>query len=333
MKMKKFKYPIVIVFLFLVQVTYAQDKPVQKVSWNGYSQLRFTSNFDDVNSFSMRRMKLWIHSTPEFNDHWGYKVQTTITSNQNEKFFLQDVEAFYHVDQFKINMGQFVPQYSLQRFQPDFTLPFMERATVINALIPNGTLGVRDIGIEGNYTSPSKNLETWVGVFNGYGIKEYRFDNSGILITYKTAFYLFNQHVTTGYSAMFRKADQLQLMSVLPDSVKFSGNDFRYNLFAQYQSQKFQIQAEYLWANLDGAIADGYYVLASLNLGKSQVVASLNQYNDLLLSTVNSPVVLLGYNYLVNKDKLKIMFDNGVQINKGSLENYFATIQLQIFFN
>lgn len=325
----------IVILLFTAQssATYAQEQNAKKVEWNGYAQLRFTSNFDDVNSFALRRMKLWMNSAPVFDEHWGFHVQTTITSYQNEKFFLQDVMAFYKQGQFRVNVGQFIPEYSLQRFQPDYEIPLTERANVINALIPNGTLGVRDIGVEGNYTSPNKTVETWLGIFNGNGIKEYRLNNSGILVIHKTAFHLFNKQFTTGYSAMYRKADQLQLVSVIPDSVKFSGNDFRYNLFAQYESKKNQIQAEFLWAALANKIANGYYILAALNLGKNQLVASWNQYNDLIESTDNSPIVHLAYNYLVNGDKLKIMFDNGVQISNGSLKNYFATIQLQIFFN
>ena len=327
----------VIVFLFasvfVINVS-AQEKSICKnMDFNGYTQFRFTSNFNDVNSFAMRRIKLWIKSSPNFDEHWGYKVQTTITSLQDEKFLLQDALVSYQQGAFKINMGQFKPGYSLQRFQSDYSIPLTERSAVINTLIPNGTLGVRDIGVEGNYTNPNKTIETWLGVFNGYGIKEYRFDNSGIMLTHKTALHLLNNRSSTGYSAMYRKTDNLQLKSILPDSVYFSGNDVRFNLFTQYRVGKFQIQAEYLWASLDKKIADGYYILASLNLGKNQWVASWNKYNDLIESTDDSPIAHLGYNYLINQDKLKIMFDNGVQISSGSLKNYFATIQLQIFFN
>jgi len=311
----------------------AQDKSTSKVTWIGYAQLRFTTNFNDVNSFAMRRMKLWVKSTPEFDSHWGYKIQTTITSNQNEKFMLQDVEAFYQTAHFKFNFGQFVPQYSLERFQPDFTIPLTERAEVINALIPNGTLGVRDIGVEGNYTSTTQKLQTWLGIFNGHGIKEYKFDNEGILLTNKTAVHLLNNHLVTGYSLMYRKADHLQLKFVLPDSVQFSGNDLRYNVFAQFHSKKFVLQAEYLRAKLNDRIADGYYVLVTLNMTKNQIVASWNKYNDLIESTDNSSMVHFGYDHLIDGDKLKIMVDNGAQLSAGALRNYYSTIQLQLFCN
>lgn len=326
----------IITVLLLLSGLLAQAQPNYRkaaVSWNGYAQLRFTSNFNEVNSFSMRRMKLWVASTPEFDNHWGYKIQTTITSNQNEKFMLQDVLVFYQKAHFKFNIGQFVPQFSLQRFQPDYTIPLTERADVVNALIPNGTLGARDIGVEGNYTSSNQKIKTWLGLFNGNGIKEYIFDNEGIMLTHKTMVDLYNHQLVAGYSLMYRKADHLQLKSVLPDSVIFSGNDFRYNLFVLYQSKKLQVQAEYLRAKLNNKIADGYYVLTTLNLARNQIVFSWNKYNDLVSSTDNSPILHLGYNRLVNGDKLKFMFDNGAQLSAGSFKNYFAVIQIQLFFN
>ncbi len=212
-------------------------------------------------------------------------------------------------------------------------IPLTERAEVINALIPNGTLGVRDIGIETQYSSKNKLLQAWFGVFNGYGIKEYRLNNSGILLTHKTAVNIFNNHFYSGYSVMFRRADQLQLLHIMPDSVIYSGNDFRYNVFAQWHSKMWNIQAEYLQANLDGKIADGWYLLANVNLGKNQLIASWNKYNDVIESTADAPVFHFGYNYLVNGDKLKIMLDNGAQLSSGTLKNYYSTIQLQLFFN
>jgi phosphate-selective porin len=327
------RYLLLTILSIVHLVGLAQNTNKSPLSWHGYSQIRFTSNVNDVNSFAIRRLKLWVNSAPNFNDHWSYKLQTTITSLQNEKFFLQDVAAFYHTRNLKINLGQFVPHYSLQRFQPDFTNALAERSTVIDALIPNGSLGVRDIGAEINYTSSTKNIQTWIGIFNGYGIKEYRFDNSGILLTHKTIFHILSQHVATGYSIMYRKADQLQLGSILPDSVLFSGNDFRYNLFGQFQANKVQFQAEYLWATIANKIADGYYILVTLNLGKNQLAASWNQYRDLIKSTNDAPSVHLGYNYMFDQNKLKIMLDNGVQINDGIAQDYFAIIQFQLLIN
>ncbi len=328
------KRTITLILLMLGLLANAQtDSPKSPVFWNGYTQLRFTSNLTNVNSFAMRRMKLWVNSTPDFNEHWGFKVQANITSYHNEKFLLQDVLAFYKRGQFRLNMGQFIPHFSLQRFQPDYEIPLTERSEVINALVPNGTLGVRDIGVEASYSAKNNHIQTWLGAFNGYGIKEYRLNYSGILLTQKTAFNFFKKRLHAGYSVMYRNVDKIQLSKILPDSVIHSGNDFRYNLFAQYKSRKIQVQLEYIRANLGGEVARGYYILTELSLGRNQLFASWNKYNDLIISTDDSPVIHFGYNYFVNGDNLKIMFDNGMRMNNAKLKNYFGTIQLQIFFN
>ena len=326
------KFLIGFLLVFSVTTISAQDKELPKVVWIGYTQLRFSSNFDDVNSFAMRRLKLKLNSASGFNQHWGFHLQTTFTSFQNEKFFLQDVLAFYKQGQFHINLGQFKPHYSLQRFQPDYKIPLTERSSVINALIPNGTLGVRDIGIETEYSSPNKILKAWLGIFNGNGIKKYRLNNRGILLTQKTEATIIHQHLRAGYSLMYRKADQLKIPGVLPDSVAFSGNDVRFNLFAEYQTGDFHIQAEYLWASLNRQIADGWYVLVQYNINKNQISASWNKYNDLISSTSDAPVVHLGYNYALKGDKLKLMLDNGLQIDNGGVSHYLTTIQVQLFF-
>jgi len=324
---------MVSLLIFLIRPGFTQDIAWKKSSWNGYAQLRFSTDLNKVHSFEMRRMKLLIKDAPGFSDHWGYKVQTTISSSQNEKFFLQDVKAFYRNDNFNISFGQFTPRFSLQRFQSDAIIPLTQRSPVIQSLVPAAGLGGRDIGIEGSFSDRENHFQTWVGIFNGDGIKEYRFNQNGVMVTNQTAVNLFNSHLYAGYSIMYREADQLQLTTLLTDSVEFSGNDFRYNIFAKYHYKDFHIQAEYLQADLDGEAAAGYYVLATLDLKKNQLVASWNEYAGLSRNTPESQIVHLGYNYLMDKNKRKIMLDNAIQIIDGAPENYMATIQFQLFFN
>ncbi|MBN2638220.1 MAG: hypothetical protein JXR65_03915 [Bacteroidales bacterium] len=326
------KLTFIIALLIFSTGAFSQEATTNKVDWNGYTQASFTTNFNDVHSFAMRRMKLWLFKKPGNGNNWGFKVQTTITSLQDQKFFLQDVEAYYVHNNIRIDLGQFIPEYSLQRFQPDYIIPLTDRAPVINYLIPNGKLGVRDIGVQLRFTSKNKNFKTWIGLFNGNGIQTYKINNGGIMLTNKSQWNLIKNHVLIGYSFMFRKADQLSMMNILPNDVIFTGNDIRYNLFAKYSTPKFEIQAEYLYANLGGQVASGYYVLSTINLAKNQIAVSWNQYNDLINSTSDAPCVHLGYNYLMKGDKLKIMFDNGIQIENGGLKNYLATIQFQYFF-
>lgn len=330
--MKRKIYILLLILNISVSTIFGQLIQPRAITWDGYTQLRFTSNFDNLNSFSIRRMKLWVQSDLGLNQHWNFKIQANLSSLHNEEFSLENVLVTYNTGQFKLFMGQFIPAYSLQKFQSDYKIPLTERSTVIDKLIPDGTLGSRDIGIQGYFHSADNKLEIWAGLFNGYGIKEYRFDNNGFMIDQKTAVHLVKNRLTAGYSLMHRKADQLNIPGVLPDLVAISGNDFRYNLFVQFHQGILNIQSEYLYGQLNGQAADGYYLLASLSKGKSQFACSWNKYNDLIASTSDNPVLHLGYNYLINKDKIKIMTDNSFQITGNSVKFNAMILQFQLFF-
>jgi len=309
-----------ILFVILSTIGFSQEKDnVPKVEWNGYAQIRASSNLDDNTSFILRRMKLWLKSTPGFSDHWSYKIQAIITSFQQEKFFLQDVKLNYKTGLFSFDIGQFVPQYSLQWFQPDYKI---------------GSLGIRDIGIQANFETKNKFFKTHLGVFNGYGIKEYRLNNQGYMVTNKSEINIpiKNNKLKLGYSLQYRYAQNLQLRLILPDTALFSGNDFRYNLFAMYKSKVLLLQAEFLNAELNNSNAYGYYFLSVINFRKNQIVLSFEKYQDLIVETTDNPYYRIGYNYLIKDYKIKLSFDNYFQISNSKIDNYFGNIQLQLFF-
>ena len=78
----------VVLMIFMAKVGIAQQNGFGKnIDFNGYIQIRGTSNFDDYTGISVRRLKLWVKSTPEFSKHWSYKIQTTFSSFLQEKFF------------------------------------------------------------------------------------------------------------------------------------------------------------------------------------------------------------------------------------------------------
>ncbi|MCF6242779.1 MAG: hypothetical protein L3J74_15730 [Bacteroidales bacterium] len=324
-----------LVFLSVSLTAQENNKSLPKVNWNGYAQLRVSSNFNDYSSVMLRRLKFWIKSNPEFSEKWYYKVQVLFTSWMQEKFFLQDAKVVYKTEMFSLDIGQFIPAYSLQWTQPDYLISSIERAIAVNALHPNGSLGVRDIGGQLDFHTENKVIETHLGIFNGYGIKEYRFNNKGYMITHKTAFNIHfdSGKLQMGYSLQYRKAEQLKIPHVLPDSVLFSGSDFRYNLFAMYQSKILEIQAEFLNANFDGEQASGYYILSGLNINeKNQIVLGYENYSDLISSTDDLPYCRIGYNYYINDYKIKLSVDNYFQINQETIEKYYIGIQLQMFF-
>ena len=330
--MKRFYTSVFLIFALLTIASAQETQP--KINWNGYTQLRATSDFSSPVNFDLRRLKFWLKSGPGFSDHWSFKAQVLFTSFLQERLFLQDIKVRYKTGLFSFDIGQFIPAYSLEGAQPDYNIPAVERSIVINGLSPNGTLGVRDIGVQANFTTKNKLLQSSIGYFNGYGIFEYRFNNDGYMLTHKTAISLpINENqIHFGYSLLYREAEDLQIPKVLPDSVFFSGTDFRYNFFAMFKSNAFEIQAEYLNADLERQFAYGYYILSAINIKKNQLVFSFEEYHDLINETSNHPWYRAGYNFMFKKNKLKLFFDNYFQIGNNKIENYYATIQLQVFF-
>ena len=325
-----------IALVFISGLIFAQEnKFAENVDFNGYIQIRGISNFDDYTSFSVRRLKLWIKSKPGFSKHWSYKFQSTFSSFTQEKFFLQDVKIGYKTGLFSFDIGQFVPQYSLQRFQPDYKIAPIERAKVINILIPDGTLGVRDIGLQANFKTKNKLFETHLGIFNGYGIKEYRFNNQGYMIINKSSFQIpIKQNIVKlGYSLQYRSAENLQLKFIFPDTVLFNGHDFRYNVFAMFKSKSVKLQAEFLQADLGKDNAYGYYFLSAFSFKRNQIVLSYEKYKDLITKTSDNPYCRIGYNYFIKDYNIKLSLDNYFQISPESIKNYYASVQLQIFIN
>jgi len=330
------KYILFIGLIFIPPLASAQENSFANApDFNGYIQIRGTSNFTNYTSFSVRRLKLWLRSKPEYSKNWSYKIQVTFSSFSHEKFFLQDVKVKYQTGLFSFDIGQFVPQFSLQRFQPDYKIETLERAKAINTLIPNGTLGVRDIGLQANFKTKNKLFETHLGVFNGYGIKEYRFDNQGYMLTHKSSFQIpVNQSlIKLGYSLQYRYAENLQMKSILPDTILFSGHDFRYNLFAMYKSKSIKLQTEFLQADLENDTAFGYYFLSAYTFKKNQVVISFEKYKDLIEETSDDPYCRIGYNYFIKEYKIKLSLDSYFQISGNSLDYYNTNVQLQIFLN
>ncbi|RKX75544.1 MAG: hypothetical protein DRP49_04490 [Spirochaetes bacterium] len=183
MKTKWQNIAFLIILLVASSVQAQETSAPKSLEWHAYTQLRFATDFDSYNNFSVRRLKFWINSGPGFSKHWSFKAQAIFMSIQNEKFFLQDVYGEYRWKNSSIRFGQFIPQYSLQRFQPDYLIPSSERARAVILLIPDGTSGVRDIGVQYNLSAVNNHLQFNEGLFNGYGIKEYRFNNAGFLAT------------------------------------------------------------------------------------------------------------------------------------------------------
>ena len=192
---------LIIAFNFLA-------KAQQKIEWNGYLQYRFTDNYLNQANFSLRRTKFWLKGTlPWDNGNWNYKLQANFLKRSDYQLVLQDALVSYQLKKFKITAGQFVPDFSLQRKEPDYMIPLTERAAVVNALVPGAESMARDIGIELKFDEPGSGSFS-LGFYNGNGgnsvsdKRNFLFVNRGTIILGNTP----RLYIELGYNISYRNA-------------------------------------------------------------------------------------------------------------------------------
>jgi len=327
--------------IFLIGLTsssYAQ----QKVNWNGYLQYRFSDNYLNQTNFSVRRAKFWVDGSLPINDgNWGYKLQANFLQNSKYLFELQDVLVNYKINNFsgsttmlEVTAGQFVPDFSLQRKQPDYSIPLDERADVVNALVPGAETMARDIGVELKLDD-NKTGSVSFGFFNGNGANTVSNQRNFLYVNRGTLFLLNNSEskLELGYNLSYRDAHDLQFSKIFGSNYSFTGNDFRFGFEGKLNLGDFELQSEYIEAHLGNQKAYGYYALADYLIASKNLLAlSIEQYNDLIPSTIDNPWYVIGYSYLLKGNDIKFSLDNKFQFASNKT-NALTTIQIQYFFN
>ena len=177
-------------FLTLASPSFSQ----QKVDWNGYLQYRFSDNHLEQSNFSVRRAKFLVFGNLplESGDSWNYKLQAIFYQQVQYKFWLQDVLVSYKTNGLEFTAGQFVPDFSMQRKQPDYVIPLVERSIVVNSLVPAAETMARDIGLEVKLNN-SKIGSFNVGLFNGNGANNIS-KTKNFLIVNRGVFSLLNNY-------------------------------------------------------------------------------------------------------------------------------------------
>jgi len=320
-----------ILLLILSSVSFAQ----QKINWSGYLQYRFSDNYLNQTDFSVRRAKFWVDGLlPTENGAWSYKLQANFLQQVKFQYLLQDVLVNYKVNNFEITAGQFVPDFSLQRKQPDYAMPLDERADVVNAIVPGAETMARDIGIELKLADNNTGSFSF-GFFNGNGAnnvsnqRNFLYVNRGYLFLVNYS----ESKLELGYNLSYRDAHNLQFSKIYGNSYSFSGNDFRFGFEARLNMENLELQSEYLEAHLGNQKAYGYYALVDyLFASKNLVTLSIEQLNDLNPATVDNHWYVIGYSYLIKGNDIKISLDNKFQFASNKT-NALTTIQLQYFFN
>jgi len=328
------KIGLLLLLLSSATLIFAQEQ--KTLNWNGYIQTRLNSDFDKSTEFTIRRAKLWVYGSVPKADYITYKVQMIYRSYKDEGLMFQDAYADIRLKEFgKIRAGRFVPDFMLQRMQPDYEIPVFERAAVINSLIHNEKQMAREMGVQYTFQSDSLPLHFSLGVFNANVDKPAHSKDNSLLYTSRLVYKIINQENTwlnIGGSAAYRHLDKTSLTTIYnPDSL-FTGDDFRWGVESQLHLNKLELQGEYVQAKINSDIAKGWYALANYTFQKKyQVVALSERYIDLNPTTSNNAWYGLGFNYLIT-GKTKLMVDFKTQ-ESGNGFNYSGNIQLQIFFN
>lgn len=328
------KFGLLVLMLTSAIFLFAQEK--KSLNWNGYLQTRLGSDFDKSNEFSIRRAKLWVYGSVPKADFINYKVQMIYRSYKDNALMLQDAFADIRLNGYgRVRVGRFVPNFMLQRMQPDYEIPVLERAAVINSLIHNEKQMAREVGIQYTFQSDSLPWYFSLGVFNANVDKPAHSKDNSLLYTSRLGYKIINNRdswLNIGGSVAYRYLDKTSLTTIYnPDSL-LTGDDFRWGVEAQLHFNKFELQGEYIQTKINSDIAKGWYALANYTFQrKYQLVALTERYIDLNPTTSNNAWYGLGFNYLIT-EKTKLMADFRTQ-ESGNGFNYLGNIQLEVFFN
>ncbi len=332
--MTKFKI-IFIMTLTLFTTINIQLLAQQKINWNGYLQFRFSDNYINQTEFSVRRAKFWLNgSIPEQEGTWSYKLQAIFHQQVKFQFLLQDVLVSYKINNLDVTAGQFVPNFSLQRKQPDYVIPLDERANVVNALVPGAETMARDIGVELKL-GDNKNGSFSFGFFNGNGANNVSNQRNFLYVNHASLYFIHHSEskLELGYNLSYRAAHNLKFDKIFGNNFSFSGNDLRFGIEGKFNLGEFEFQSEYIEAHLGNLKAYGYYALADYLINsKNLITLSIEQLNDLNLSTIDDPWYVIGYSYLVKGNDIKVSLDDRVQFGTNKT-NTLTTLQIQYFFN
>lgn len=305
------------------------------MQWGGYTQVRFTGSRDSL-GFTIRRAKLWLDGAAPFASALHFRVQAIFRGSSGSAFTLQDAWVGYGAGASSIRAGQMVPDFSLERSQADATIPLIERAGPVNALIPSATTGARDIGAQATLQPVRALWHVSVGLFNGNGGNAPGNEDKRFLVTGRAVWVVQlggADTVALGGSAAYRKTGGLVFQQILGRTTPFAGEDFRWGAEGRLAGPRWGLQSEYLRARLGTAEAWGYYVLGSYRLVPQYALAA--SVERLVLpnaSAVNDPWYILGLTRYIRGDRAKVMLDGRVQAG-AARPDYATALQCQLYFH
>ncbi|MEJ2678559.1 MAG: porin, partial [Gemmatimonadota bacterium] len=245
------------------------------VRWHGYTQLRY-GRADPLTGFTVRRAKLWMKGPVPGVAHLSFKVQGIFRDGASGAFVLQDVFADYGGPRAKVRVGQFVPAFSLERSQPDYLVPLIERAAVVETLIPGARTMGRDVGAQVFLAPGSGAVHLDVGLFDGSGANRPPGGEGDFLTTGRLVLSTdvgAGAKASLGGSLAWRRTLGTDVGVLSTAGSDFTGSDLRWGGDARLAGPGWAVQGEYLHSDLEGEASRGFYVLGDLAVSRRDEVA------------------------------------------------------------
>lgn len=326
---------IFIILLIAININEIHCEATGSINLHGYIQTRFTTDFDKTNDFMIRRAKLWVDGNAPGLDNVSYKIQAVYRSFADEAVMLQDAfaDVKFGGNGF-LRAGRFVPDFMLQRMQPDYEIPYTERANVINSLVHSTKSMARQIGVQYTYQTKQSPLHISFGAFNANLESPSKNKDLNLLYTSHAQINLFKNDdafIEIGVSGSYRYANGITMNKIYNSNFLVVGNDYRWGFETQLNYKDFSFQSEYVQANINKDKAWGYYADIDYYLTKTiQATVETEKYNDLIPTTNDNEWYGLGLNYYFT-EKTKLMADFKTQFNSIK-SNYIGELQFQVFF-
>jgi phosphate-selective porin len=308
-----------------------------QVPWNGYMQLRFSNDYRSAYGFAVRRAVVWVQAPAPFAPAWSFKIQGLFRYQNKGAYTLQDAYAEYHYDKMILRLGQQTPDFSLQRQQPDAEIPFVERAIVVDALIPSAETDGRDIGLQIQLNSKSSAWHWSAGTFNGNGGNTAGSGGKHLIATSRLTFAAaLGDRLSweNGMSASYRDVSSTTFARIFGNGQTYSGSDFRGGLESHLSCDSlWDVQAEFLQARLNDRLAWGGYGYCDVYVTKKDlIVLSYDYFHDLGSMSPDVRGVDLTWSHFLVGHKAKFILDNRVE-RLGKQTDYLTTGQFQLFLH
>lgn len=229
---------------------------------SSYVQIRYTDPSRGDDTWAIRRFKAMLDGGPREGIHYHlqFVYKTNLGSSTDDQVYLQDAYVVLPAGKgFAVKMGQFVPPFGLERFQPDRNLDLIDRTDVTNRMTVNGDLGksfARDRGVEGDWTFSGWKLSA--GLFQGEGANMNPKGNGPLGVARASYGGTGEVNATAwswraGLAASDRHDADMNLSAELKGldtrlTSHFAGRDSRLNAFAEARWGKVRGQTEYFRA-------------------------------------------------------------------------------------